>query len=122
MKHIRTIIGKEWAEVFKNKLVLSVLLIMPVLFSLLPLVMLADGGTNYHGVLAVLQLCWIHMLRPFSLLAEGTDSARVLTEGWALYSRIKAFREAPEPIDAAAIATDFDRVFDPPRLRPRAMR
>lgn len=46
MKHIRTIIGKEWAEVFKNKLVLSVLLIMPVLFSLLPLVMLGVTGSS----------------------------------------------------------------------------
>ena len=81
----------------------------------LPLVMLTDGGTNYHGVLAVLQLCWIHMLRPFSLLAEGTDSTRVLTEGWKLYSRIKAFREAPEPIEATSIAAEFDRVFEPER-------
>mgnify|MGYP001358066940 CR=1 FL=1 len=40
MKHIRTIINKEWAEVFKNKIVLSVVLIMPILFALLPLVML----------------------------------------------------------------------------------
>ena len=40
MKHIRTIINKEWAEVFKNKMVLSVVLIMPILFALLPLVML----------------------------------------------------------------------------------
>jgi regulator of replication initiation timing len=80
-----------------------------------PLVMLTDGGTNYHGVLAVLQLCWIHMLRPFSLLAEGTDSTRVLTEGWKLYSRIKAFREAPEPIEATSITAEFDHVFDPDR-------
>lgn len=83
--------------------------------SYLPLVMLADGGTNYHGILAVLQLCWIHMLRPFSLLAEGTDSTRVLTEGWKLYSRIKAFREAPEPLEAAELDAEFDRVFDPER-------
>ena len=34
MKHIRTIINKEWAEVFKNKMVLSVVLIMPILFAL----------------------------------------------------------------------------------------
>jgi len=40
MKHIRTIINKEWAEVFKNKMVLSVVLIMPILFAVLPLVML----------------------------------------------------------------------------------
>lgn len=38
---IRTIINKEWAEVFKNKLVLSVVLIMPLIFMIMPLVQLA---------------------------------------------------------------------------------
>ncbi len=31
----------------------------------------------------------------------------------SLYSRIKAFQEAPKPIEAAA--ADFDRLFDPER-------
>jgi len=77
--------------------------------------MLADGGTNYHSILAVLQLCWVHMLRPFSLLAESVDSVRARTEGWKLYNRIKAFREAPDPLEAAAIEAEFDRVFDSER-------
>jgi len=46
MKHIRTIINKEWSEVFKNKMVLSVVLVMPILFSLLPLVMLGVNSTT----------------------------------------------------------------------------
>lgn len=46
MKHIRTIINKEWAEVFKNKLVLSVVLMLPILFAILPLVMLGVTATN----------------------------------------------------------------------------
>ncbi len=46
MKHIRTIINKEWSEVFKNKMVLSVVLVMPILFSLLPLVMLGVTSTT----------------------------------------------------------------------------
>jgi len=81
----------------------------------LPLVMLADGGTNYHGIFAFLQLCWIHMLRPFSLLTECADSTRVLHEGWGLYRRICVWRNAPDPLEAAAIGADFDRVFDPER-------
>lgn len=100
LRHMREATASEWLR--------SVL-------RFLPLVMLADGGTNYHGILAVLQLCWVHMLRPFSLLAEGADSTRVLTEGWKLYSRIKAFREAPELIEATSLAAEFDRVFDPDR-------
>ena len=51
MKHIRTIINKEWSEVFKNKMVLSVVLVMPILFSLLPLVML--GVTSSTSMLDI---------------------------------------------------------------------
>jgi ABC-2 type transport system permease protein len=40
MKHIRTIIRKEWAEVFKRRLVVMVMLIVPLVFTILPLVML----------------------------------------------------------------------------------
>lgn len=85
------------------------------ILAFLPLVMLADGGTNYHGILAFLQLCWIHMLRPFSLLAENADSTRVLHEGWVLYRRLCEWRETRDPSEAAAIGADFDRVFDPQR-------
>lgn len=81
----------------------------------LPLVMLADGGTNYHGILAFLQLCWIHMLRPFSLLSESVDSERVLREGWVLYRRLCDWREVRDPQEAAAIENEFDRVFDEKR-------
>lgn len=51
MKHIRTIINKEWAEIFKNKLVLSVVLIMPILFAIMPLVML--GVTSSTSMLNI---------------------------------------------------------------------
>src|ERR1019366_4706385 len=84
----------------------------------LPLVMLTDGGTNYHGILSFLQLCWIHMLRPFSLLAEDADSTRVLHEGWVLYHRICSWRSSPNQEEAAAIEAEFDRVFDLQRCSP----
>jgi len=38
---IRTIIDKEWAEVFKNRVVLLTIAIMPLVFTILPLVILA---------------------------------------------------------------------------------
>lgn len=44
MKHIRTIIRKEWAEVFKRKLVVMVMLIVPLVFTILPLIMLGVMG------------------------------------------------------------------------------
>ena len=92
------------------------------ILAFLPLVMLADGGTNYHGILAFLQLCWIHMLRPFSLLAESADSSRVLHEGWVLYRRLCEWRNSRDPLEAAAIGADFERVFDPLRCADASVR
>ncbi len=40
MKKISTIIQKEWAEVFKNRLVISTIVFMPLLLTAIPLVML----------------------------------------------------------------------------------
>ncbi len=44
MKHIRTIINKEWSEVFKNRWVISTMTMLPLLFTALPLVMLSMTG------------------------------------------------------------------------------
>jgi len=40
MKNIRTIIKKEWAEIFKRRVVVLIVLLVPLLFALIPLVML----------------------------------------------------------------------------------
>jgi ABC-2 type transport system permease protein len=44
MSHIRTIIDKEWSEVFKNRMVIFTIILMPLLFTALPLVMLGVMG------------------------------------------------------------------------------
>jgi ABC-2 type transport system permease protein len=51
MKKIRIIIQKEWAEVFKNRLIISTIIFMPLLFSALPLIILGfmpgdDGSVD----------------------------------------------------------------------------
>lgn len=49
MQKIKTIILKEWAEVFKKRMVLFSVIFMPMLFSALPLIMLyvtRDAGVN----------------------------------------------------------------------------
>ena len=46
MPKIWTIIDKEWAEVFKNRLVLFTVAFMPILFTALPLLMIAIGGSQ----------------------------------------------------------------------------
>jgi len=43
---IRTIIDKEWAEVFKNRLVLYTVIFMPLFFTVLPLVILYVTHSN----------------------------------------------------------------------------
>ncbi len=40
MRKIKTIIRKEWAEVFKNRLVLSTVFFLPMLFTAIPLILL----------------------------------------------------------------------------------
>lgn len=47
MEKIKTIIGKEWAEVFKNRLVLFTVLFLPLIMVALPLVTIA--ATNSLG-------------------------------------------------------------------------
>jgi ABC-2 type transport system permease protein len=48
MERIRTIIDKEWAEVFKNKAVMMTIVVMPVVFTVLPLLVLffTKSGMN----------------------------------------------------------------------------
>ena len=43
---VRTIIRKEWAEVFKNRVVLFTITLLPLLFTALPLIMLSVFGSN----------------------------------------------------------------------------
>lgn len=50
MKRILTIIDKEWSEVFKNRMVLFTVLLMPLVFTLMPLgVLYAMGSAGTGG-------------------------------------------------------------------------
>jgi len=46
MHKIWVIVKKEWAEVFKNRLVLFTVAFMPLLFTALPLIMLGATGSS----------------------------------------------------------------------------
>ena len=46
MNKIQTIIDKEWAEVFKNRVVLFTVVFLPLFFTVLPLVILYTMGSN----------------------------------------------------------------------------
>ena len=47
-RKVKIILRKEWAEVFKNKMVIFTIIFLPLLFSALPLIML--GATGNTGV------------------------------------------------------------------------
>jgi len=44
MKHILTIIDKEWVEVFRNKMVLLTMILLPLIFTALPIITLYFTG------------------------------------------------------------------------------
>ncbi len=53
MNKILTIVDKEWAEVFKNRLVLFTVVLLPLLFTAIPLFILYSmGGTTYGGAVS----------------------------------------------------------------------
>lgn len=62
MDRIRTIIDKEWAEVFKNRMVLFVMIFLPLFFTILPLIILSvmahsapgSESTNMPGQIAAI--------------------------------------------------------------------
>ena len=83
MNRIKTVIEKEWAEVFKNRLVLFTVFIMPIIFTLLPLVILyftrTTGGTEMVDAPAqIMQACG-------SLPAQDCLSIYMVNEFLVLY-------------------------------------
>src|SRR5690606_2349706 len=51
MKKVISLVGKEWAEVFRNKLVIFSVIFMPLVFALIPLGMLyTTVGTDLSAV------------------------------------------------------------------------
>ncbi len=64
MQRIRTLIDKEWAEAFKNKMVLGTVVFMPFLFMVIPLIQLAlmrnipasEMNDAPPGIVAICQL------------------------------------------------------------------
>lgn len=49
MNRILTIVDKEWAEVFKNRIVLFTVVLLPVIFTILPLVILSSIRSTGDG-------------------------------------------------------------------------
>lgn len=86
LKRVTTIIDKEWAEVFKNRMVIFTICVMPVLFTIIPLAIIyflgsssseipASGSTEVPpmfletcGNLSALECMQIFMMNQFMIL------------------------------------------------------
>lgn len=61
-------------------------------------------------------LCWIHEERHYRKLIMTTDQARadlerIRAQIWAIYRKLKAYKESPNEADKAAIEKEFDDIF-----------
>jgi ABC-2 type transport system permease protein len=56
MNKIRTIVRKEWAQVYKNRMVVFTVIFMPLLFTAIPLIMLGVTGGSSLGNLSATDL------------------------------------------------------------------
>lgn len=74
MDKIKTIIGKEWAEIFKNKMVISVIIFMPLLFTAMMLgflyISLDTGMMGSEDTSAVLS----ELPEQFGQMCQETDN------------------------------------------------
>lgn len=98
MNRIFTIIDKEWAEVFKNRLVVFTTIFMPLLFSALPLVILyfSQGAELPDGISDLPQ--------QFQVLCEGIDAGVGCMQYYFLSQFIILFMMLPViiPVNIAA--------------------
>jgi hypothetical protein len=78
------------------------------------LVIVSDGARQF--VVGLHGLCWVHAERLFVKLIAGSEEhhqhrERVRRQLWALYGKLKAYKENPS--NAAALRQEFDEVFAP---------
>lgn len=98
MQKIRTIINKEWAEVFKNRLVLFTVIFMPFLFTAIPLILLFFTGTaGESGSLGSVP-------DEFGILCQGTASGTDCLQYYLISQFMVLFMLTPVivPVNIAA--------------------
>lgn len=70
MDKVRYLIGKEWSEVFRNKFVLFTVILVPLLFTAIPLVML----NGIKGATSLDEFGLAEAMEQFSGLCEGLSA------------------------------------------------
>jgi Transposase IS66 family len=78
--------------------------------------LVCDDAPQFRGVTEQLALCWIHEGRHFKQLTPYLPQHRaaladILTQFWAYYRELLAYREHPTPADRARLDAGFDALF-----------
>jgi ABC-2 type transport system permease protein len=121
MHRIRTIIDKEWAEVFKNRMVLMTVAVLPTIFTILPLVILyamhtsgafAPGGTsdvpaqflNSCGDMAAADCMQVYIMNEFMIMFMMMPL--IIPTAFAAYSIVgEKTTRSLEPLLATPVTT-----------------
>ena len=84
LERVRTIVDKEWHQVFKNKLVLIVAIVLPLVFVAIPISMLAIMGNVPDEEADELLPGW--QANPaYAGLTDGEIVQAVMVEGFQIF-------------------------------------
>ena len=79
-------------------------------------ILVSDDAPQFRHLTAAQMLCWVHEGRHYKKLDPQVTYhqqilAAVLTQFWAFYHELQAYRAAPDPEVAASLRTEFDTLF-----------
>ncbi len=79
-------------------------------------IMVSDDAPQFRHLTVAQMLCWVHEGRHYKKLNPQVAYhqqilAAVLTQFWAFYHELQAYRAAPDPEQAALLRTQFDAIF-----------
>jgi len=79
-------------------------------------ILISDDAPQFYQLTAKQMLCWVHEGRHYKKLSPHLPYHRsildqFLTDFWAYYHKLQAYRSTPDPPTAEALRTDFDTLF-----------
>jgi hypothetical protein len=78
--------------------------------------LLCDDAPQFKGLTHDLMLCWVHEGRPYKKLMPLVPLHRQLVDDflkrfWGYYDKLLAYRQQPNPMEAARLDAAFDTLF-----------
>jgi hypothetical protein len=79
-------------------------------------ILVCDDAPQYKLLALLIALCWVHAGRHFKKLNPKLTHHQqlldaFLNEFWQFYHRLKAYKQAPDPLTAKQLSADFDQIF-----------